>query len=158
VPTFNETLIEAGFDLRDIRLLRHTDQREQVGTEPTPSPYELWCDQPEQWDRYNETHGLRYAHLENWRYWASFLATPGGETMFVGIYEVHGRRPLEQRAWMPGRGFWAEAGTRDLYTLTLDGRLRDLIGRLYIDWGDGQQRVWAQRADRQDKRITRIAE
>jgi hypothetical protein len=48
-----------------------------------------------------------------------------------------------------------EAGTCHLYDLTLVEHLKDLVGRLLIDWGPGD-RSWIQRADQQDKRITEL--
>ena len=42
-----------------------------------------------------------------------------------------------------------------VFTLSLDNRLRDLIGKLIIDWGLGM-RSWIQRAHKQDKPIVEL--
>jgi hypothetical protein len=48
-----------------------------------------------------------------------------------------------------------KAGSCDVYDLTLEERLRDLVGLLLIDWGLGN-RAWLQLADKQDKRVTEL--
>ena len=48
-----------------------------------------------------------------------------------------------------------KAGSCDLYDLTLEQRLGDLVGKLLLDWGPGD-RAWIQRADRQNKPITQL--
>jgi hypothetical protein len=88
-------------------------------------------------------------------YWASFLGTPSDETLFVGIYRVHDRRILEQDIPKPHVDGVDKAGTCDVYTLTREQVLGDLIGRLLIDWGPGE-RSWIQRPDRRDKSITEL--
>jgi hypothetical protein len=50
-----------------------------------------------------------------------------------------------------------KAGSCHVYDLTLEEHLKDLIGRLVIDWGPGD-RSWIQRADQQDKPITELRE
>jgi hypothetical protein len=89
------------------------------------------------------------------RYWASFVGTPGDETLFVGIYEIKSRRLLDVDTPMPHKDGVDKAGTCDVYELTLDRSLRDLVGRLLIDWGPGK-RSWIQRADLKEKQITEL--
>ena len=48
-----------------------------------------------------------------------------------------------------------KAGTCDLYDLSLEKALEDLIGRLLIDWGPGP-RSWVQHADRKNKIVTEL--
>ena len=87
------------------------------------------------------------------KYWASFVGTPEGETLFVGIFGVRrlGLLPEDQAA--PHRDGIEKAGSLDEYELVLDERLGDRIGRLYVDWGHTKKRAWIQRADLQDKPI-----
>jgi hypothetical protein len=48
-----------------------------------------------------------------------------------------------------------KAGSCDVYNVTLEERLSDLVGLLLVDWGPGD-RAWIQRADRQEKRVTEL--
>jgi hypothetical protein len=148
---FNSILQAAGFDLGEVRLLRHKDQRAAKGR----SPYELWRDNRQQFDVYQAHQGFIHESKLRAPYWASFVGTPGDETLFVGIYAVKNQRLLEQDTPMSHTGEVAAAGSGHVYDLTLEPRLGDLIGRLLIDWGAGD-RAWIQRADRQNKPITEL--
>jgi hypothetical protein len=78
--------------------------------------------------------------------------------MFVGLYDASYREVLTRDAPMPHRvGEFDRAGTCDVYELTLSPRLRDYIGKLFIDWGKGT-RSWIQYADRREKTILRSAQ
>lgn len=147
----NDVLLTAGFDLGDVRLLRHKDNRAARGR----TPYELWRDDREKFDIYQSVHGIRNVNKLRVAYWASFIGTPADETLFVGIYSVQGRKLLEQDTPMPHRDDIDKAGTCHVYDLLLELRLSDLIGRLLIEWGPGD-RAWVQRADKQNKQIIEI--
>jgi len=88
-------------------------------------------------------------------YWASFVGTPDGETLFVGIYRVQYRGLLEKDTPRPIMAEVDLAGTRDVYDLTVDDACCDLIDRLFIDWGSGT-RAWIQRADSQNKAVKEL--
>jgi hypothetical protein len=76
--------------------------------------------------------------------------------MFAGVYRVKYRGLWEQDTPMPHiEGAIEQAGSCDGYDLTLDDSLKDLIGRLFIDWGPGAL-AWVQYAERNDKPITEI--
>ena len=76
--------------------------------------------------------------------------------MFGGLYRVKYLGLLERDEQKPHIvGGIEKAGTCDVYELTLGDGLRDLIGRLFIDWGDGAL-AWIQYADRQNKPVTEI--
>jgi hypothetical protein len=149
---FNTILQAAGFLLSDVILLRHQDQRASRGR----TPYELWRDDTPAFDLYQShqrTDGR--SKFGSAKHWASFVGTPSGETLFVGIYQAAYAGLLDRDTPMPHRDSVDEAGACDVYTLTLHDQLRDLIGKLYIDWGPGA-RAWVQRADRQNKTVTEL--
>jgi hypothetical protein len=68
---------------------------------------------------------------------------------------VENKRLLDKDLPMPHRDGVDEAGSCHFYELTLEEHLKDLVGRLLIDWGPGD-RSWIQRADEQDKQITEL--
>lgn len=148
---FNTILLEAGLLLGGVRLLRHKDKRAARGR----TPYELWRDNRQQFDSYQSTQSLGSQGKLAAPYWASFVVTPSGETMFVGVYRVKNRRLLEQDTPMPHMDGVDKAGTCYYYDLELDQALGDLIGKLIVDWGLGD-RAWIQRADRQNKPVTEL--
>ena len=81
----NTILVEAGINLSEVVLLRHKDQRALKGR----SIYELWRDNRTQFDLYQSTQKIVDRAKLKATYWASFVATPANETMFVGIYRVN---------------------------------------------------------------------
>jgi hypothetical protein len=149
--TLNTILLAADFRLGDVRLLRHKDNRSAKGK----TPYELWRDDRQQFDLYQSTQGTKNRNRLKAAYWASFLGTPSDETLFVGVYHVEYRSVLEQDQPKPHMDGVDKAGSCDVYSLTLEERLSDLIGLLVIDWGPGD-RAWIQRADQQDKRVIEL--
>jgi GIY-YIG catalytic domain-containing protein len=148
---FNSLLREGGLALEDVRLLRHKDRRAARGR----SPYDLWCDNRKQFDLYQSTQSIENRARLEARYWVSFVGTPSDETLFVGIYCVGKRRLLDVDTPMPHMEGVDKAGSCDLYELTIDQALGDLIGRLLVEWGPGD-RSWIQRADRQDKLVVEL--
>jgi hypothetical protein len=147
----NMVLKAAGFNLADIRLLRHQDKRAERGR----TIYELWRDTRQQFDLYQAVQGIGYAGKLNSKYWASFVGTPADETLFVGIYHVVNRKLLDHDLPKPHMAGVDKAGTCHFYDLALEERLSDLIGKMVIEWGAGA-RAWVQRADRQDKQIIEL--
>jgi hypothetical protein len=147
----NTLLREARFHPADVRLLRHQDQRSARGR----TPYELWRDVRPEFDRYQNTQTFDNRSKLKTKYWASFVGTAGGETLFVGVYAVRYVGVLAEDKRMPHCDDIDKAGTCDQWDLTLQEPLSDLIGRLYIDWGEGT-RAWIQYADRRDKPVTEI--
>ncbi|MDP1547237.1 MAG: GIY-YIG nuclease family protein [Anaerolineales bacterium] len=132
----NTILSAEKFDLSEIRLLRHQEKGH--------IPYEIWRDNRQSFDLYQSTQSIKNEGKLRAKYWISFVVTPKNETLFVGVYEVKG--------FMEGVD---SGGSCHIYDLILDQRLNDLIGKLLIDWGDGE-RAWIQHTDRQDKRILEI--
>lgn len=148
---FNTILVAAGFDPADVRLLRHKDRRAAKGR----TPYELWRDNRPLFDSYQSTQNIGNESKLTARYWASFVGTPGDETLFVGVYSVENQRLLEEDLPMPHRDGVDRAGSCHLYDLTLEERLSDLVGKLIIEWGPGD-RAWIQRAENQNKQILEL--
>jgi len=148
---FNTLLKEAGLNLGDVRLLRHKDKRASKGR----SPYELWRDNRQEFELYQSTQSFENRSKLSAPYWAAFIVSPSDETMFVGLYSVKYQGVIKQDRPMPHMDGIDKAGSCDVYDLTLEKALSDLIGRLIIDWGEGE-RAWIQRADRQDKRVDEL--
>ena len=90
--TFNMILSKAGFKPEDVRLLRHKDNRAAKGR----TPYELWLSDRAKFDEYQERQDIKNHGKLNARYWASFVVTPSGDTIFAGIYQVTDPRLLEK--------------------------------------------------------------
>ncbi|MGD0773049.1 MAG: GIY-YIG nuclease family protein [Candidatus Solibacter sp.] len=149
---FNAVLREAGLPINDVILLRHQDQRAERGR----TPYELWRDDTPAFDLYQSHQGTEARpKFSRAQYWASFVVTPAGDTLFVGLYHAHYRGLLDHDTPWPHRDGFDKAGACDVYDLTIDERFSDFIGKLVIDWGPGT-RAWVQRADKQDKPITEL--
>ena len=145
----NTILSGAGLDLANARLLRHKDNRAMKGR----TPYELWRDARKQFDLYQSIQSIENREKLRAQYWASFLVTPSDETMFVGLYRSNYRGLLKKDTPMPHMDGLDKAGSCDVWDLTLETNLSDLIGKLIIDWGPGG-RAWIQRVDRQNKDVT----
>jgi hypothetical protein len=145
--TFNSVLRNSGIDPASVRLLRHQDSRSLQDRKP----YQLWRDDREAFELYQSLQNLKnHSRLSPAQYWASFIAMPNGDTLFVGLYAVGGYALLEHEIIDPSTGTASPAGERHVYALHLHEALTDLIGRLVIDWGDAT-RVWIQYAETQDK-------
>lgn len=148
----NSILQDAGFDLTQVRLLRHKDNRASKGL----SPYELWRDQREQFDKYQSKQSVSNRKKFSAPYWAVFIADAFDENMFAGVYAASYVGLLETDQAKPHvEGEMDKAGEWDVYHLRLEETMQDLIGRLFIDWGKGAL-AWVQYADRNDKIVTEL--
>lgn len=148
---FNTILREVGLPLTDVRLIRHKDKRAARGR----TPYELWRDNRTQFERYQSTQSISNRKKLTAPYWAVFIVNLNDETMFAGIYAVRYQGLLEQDTPKPHMDGIDEAGSEDVYDLTLQDTLSDLIGKLFIDWGPGAL-AWVQYAHRNDKPVTEL--
>jgi hypothetical protein len=148
---FNSLLDAASIPHSEVRLLRHKDNRAERGK----TIYELWRDNMPQFDLYQSIQGIGLESRLKAKYWASFLGTPADETLFVGLYQVENMRLLDKDVPKPNMNGVDAAGSCHFYDLTLNEHLKDLVGRLLIEWGPGD-RSWIQRADNQDKQITEL--
>lgn len=147
------TLEEAdSIEPTDVVLLRHQDGRAARGR----TPYELWRDDTPGWDWCQSRQSPRNrVKLARAPFWASFVVTPQGETMFAGLYLAAyvGLNETDE-AWPHADGIDL-AGTADVYDLVLDTRLSEFVGKLMIEWGDGT-RAWIQRAENQNKVVSEL--
>jgi len=140
---FNMLLTDQGLDLREVRLLRHRGKGPGGLT-----PYTLWRDNRADFERYQSAqHSKQRADFRG-QYWASFVVPNDGSTLFAGLYQISGYRPVAMdwvdplmRATPPQMGV-----DLDIYEYQRVQDFDDYIGRLRIDWGPGF-RSWVQRAD-----------
>jgi hypothetical protein len=149
--TFNTILRGAGLDPAEVRLLRHQDQRAERGR----TPYELWRDDRPRFEVYQRLQQTKNRPRFRASYWASFVGTRDGDTLFVGLYAVKCLGLLRQDTPRPHREGIDKAGSCDEYEMKVQPSLADLDGRLVIAWGDGA-RAWVQHADRRDKTVVEI--
>ncbi len=150
---FNTLLLQAGIVPAAVRLLRHQDRRAAT----TRTPYELWRDDRPAFESYQGGQSFQNRSKLRGEYWASFVATPSGETLLAGFYGCRYLGVNDVELIWPHAAGSDPPGTCDVYSLTLDERLNDLAGRLIIEWGNAE-RAWIQRADKQDKTILQIRE
>ena len=150
--SFNTILRAHGIEPRDVRLVRHKDNRASRGR----SPYELWRDDPEAFQAYQSSQNPKNRKKFSASYWTVFISDAFDDTVFAGLYNAEYRGLLEKDRPKPHIvGEIDRAGSSDMYDLRLDDRLRDLIGRLVIEWGPGKL-AWVQYAHRHDKEVLEL--
>ena len=144
--TFKGLLEAAEIDPHVVCLARHKDHRGQR------TPWQLWRSDTERFELYQRIQGQKV--FDRARHVASFVGTPDGRTLFVGLYTVDGMGFAPEGTKCPITDN-PVAGYR-LYELTHSSVLSDYADRLVIDWGPGY-RSWVQRAHRQPKAIVELA-
>jgi hypothetical protein len=149
--TFKTLLEAAGVPPPSVRMLRHQDNRYPG----YPTPYILWRDHRDRFEAYQGTQDFGNAARLRAPYWASFVGLSDKETMFVGLYAAKLLGPLPTDRLHPVTGGVEDAGSCDLYDLTLLPTLNEFSGRLWIEWGSGY-RSWIQRADGMAKPIVEL--
>jgi hypothetical protein len=147
----NSILLNAGLQLKDVRIIRHKDQRAKKGC----SPYELWRDNPAQFESYQSTQSIANRQKLTAPFWAVFVVNFSNKTLFAGLYSAEYRGLIEQDTPMPHMDDIDKAESCDVYNLKLQTTLSDFIGRLFIDWGPGAL-AWVQYAERNNKPITEL--
>ena len=157
---FNMLLLDVGIAPSEVRLLRH-----QTGKVIGRTPYSLWRDDPDAFERYQSTQDStpRQRARFNGRYWASFVAPSPASSLFVGLYEVRLIGPvaagtIDPLTRVPVGGSPERTLLYDQYECTRSDALAGYIGRLSVHWGDtsSARRAWVQRADNQDKEIVEL--
>lgn len=150
--TFNEALISAGINLRDVLVFRHRPY------EPELNRVFEWivAERADLFDCYQSTHGMRVeSALKRAKYVASFLRYGAGSAVFVGLHEVRSFRTLTISDCI------ARPGHQELMSLGMvgvkatDGRTHviefdlptlgwhaDWKGRLVIDWPPPDRSWW----------------
>lgn len=149
--TFNALLAEHGIAAKDVRLLRHAKRQGATGI----SPLQAWREDRPRFEAYQATQPSRDRAFFDVPYWASFVAYPDRDTMFVGMYR------LESGAWLvdaftcPLTGRSVPANQVDRWSATALPNFSEFEGKLFIAWGAGT-RSWGQRAERQNKPIVEL--
>jgi hypothetical protein len=151
--TFNDLLSKAGIGSGEVRLLRHQDASADQGR----SPFALWRTDPVAFVEYQARQSLRSEKLlRSAKFWASFVVTPGGETLFADLYAASFLGIGTLDCLMVHRaGEVDRAGEYIRFELKRLERFTALSGRLVIDWGRGYL-AWIQRADQQEKAILEL--
>lgn len=149
---FNLLLAEHGIEPRDVVLLRHKDGRADKGR----TPYDLWRDDKPAFELYQSIQNIKNrSKLTRPKYWASFVGTPNGQTMFTGLYRIKYIGLNKKDIPWPHTEGIDKVGSCDTYRLTAKPEFANLAGLLFIEWGGGE-RSWIQRADRQNKAIKEL--
>jgi hypothetical protein len=154
---FNMLLRDEGIDPAEVRLLRH-QTREADGR----TPYMLWRDNLPGFESYQSTQSTKRRANFASPYWASFVASPDGRTLFVGLFTARlvGTVPVGQIDAFHGRPIGSDGNWThyDQYDCVRVPELAEYSGRLSIHWGDSASsyRAWVQRAHQQDKPIVEL--
>lgn len=132
--------------------MRHQD----ASADPGRSPFALWRTEPAAFVEYQARQALRAEKLLKAKFWASFVVTPGGETLFADLYAASFLGIGTVDCMMVHRaGEIDRAGTHILFELRRMEGFAALSGRLVIEWGRGYL-AWIQRADQQEKPILEL--
>jgi hypothetical protein len=149
---FNSLLEQYGVSPDTVILLRHQDQSANRGR----TPYEMWRDDRPAFELYQRIQSINSRpKFTRAKFWASFVVTHDGGTMFVGLYAATYNGLLTEDTPNPHNDGIALAEKHDCYALQIDQRFADLHGKLFIGWGDGKL-AWVQRADNQNKEIVEL--
>ena len=143
----NELFELEGLDLRRSRLLRHQDSRALVGK----TPYDLWVSNDQGFELYQKIQRKdRFSGVDTL---VSFVVTPAGDTLFVGIFRITGVGTAPTGLEDPVHG--QDVGGFKLYDIEPIDLLANYSGRLTIDWGLGYI-AWMQCPMGRDKAILAI--
>jgi len=144
---FNELLRNEGIDPATVRLVRHQDTR----ATSLHTPHELWLAQNGDFETYQSLQSSLVFGDEPLL--ASFVVTPLRETLFVGLYDIHGHGPAPANMRDPISG--AEVVDHHLYKITPSLLMSDYRAKVVVDWGLGYIK-WVQLAGNQNKRVIEI--
>jgi len=138
---FRHAMEADGINPSDACILRHQDNR----ADPGRNPYQLFLRDRPAFDEYQAVQSFENRSRLKARYWASFVGTPGKGTLFCGLYASRYLGIGDKDLARPHqRNRIDKAGHYDRYELTLQDELRQYIGLMFIDWGEGW-RSWIQR-------------
>ena len=141
---FNTLLETAGLDLKTVKLVRHQDARAKRGS----TLHDLWRIGDGRFERYQSLQSK-----DRFSYLASFVATPANETLFVGLYEIQGKKKALSGTVDPITGPVTDDHVR--YDMLKCEALADFEGRLVIDW-ERSYLSWHQNANVQNKAVIEI--
>jgi GIY-YIG catalytic domain len=146
--SFNTLLNDAGIPISETRLVRHQDRSAESGQ----SLYDIWRSKDGRFELYQRLQ--KKDRFKGAKHLASFIATPNGETLFVGMYKVAGSRIAAPGTSDPIRQ--TDVSGHFFYDLQLEEDLNEYADRLTVDWGTGT-RAWVQHAaSPRPKRILEI--
>ncbi len=144
---FNMVLKAQGIDPAAVRLVRHHDTRPECKI----SPYGLWRRDPALLEHYQSIQSNEVFKVGNTL--ACFVRTPGGQTLFVGLYRVDGKGVSDESDVDPSSNVACPGIIK--YMISRDDRLKDLAGRLVVDWGRGYL-AWVQLGAKNDKKVLEL--
>jgi hypothetical protein len=149
---FNSLLEQYDVKPDKVILLRHKDKRAGRGR----TPYELCRYDRPAFEIYQQIQAPRNkSKFSRANFWASFVVTDDGGTMFVGLYSAIYKGPLAVDTRNPSNDEIFSAGKHDCYDLYLDERFEEYQDKLFIEWGRGA-RGWVQRAEKQNKQVIEL--
>src|SRR5262245_42471212 len=127
--TFNTILRHENVNPQNVRLVRHQDSRAAAGR----TPYDLWRANDGRLEQYQRIQ--KHERFDVGHELATFVVTPAGDTLFIGLFRVAGIGvappgtidPIAQED---------RAGLH-LYDIQREDRLSEYAGHLVIDWGRG---------------------
>lgn len=143
--TFNTFLDLIEIAPSDVKLMRHADKDGAI-----TSPYRLWLES--KGTKEKNSAFILYQSLQTDKnsldrpYVASFVVTPDGETVFVGLYENKGSKGRATQGTLCPVSGLDMSDDHNHYELIETSLLQDWAGRVVIDWGKGT-RAWLQNAD-----------
>jgi hypothetical protein len=145
--TFNLLLEAAGIPAKQTQLVRHKGKGTRRRT-----AYDLWKAEDGTFERYQCIQSKPRFREGGWI--ASFVRSPFGETIFVGLYRIKSVGAMDRPDALDPLGEHPVADCL-LYDLEKVDVLRDLEGKLLVDWGLGAL-SWVQNAHAQDKPIVEL--
>ncbi|SMF61741.1 hypothetical protein SAMN06295910_0734 [Allosphingosinicella indica] len=149
--TFNGLLAEHGLSPKGVRLLRHAKRQGAAGM----SPLQAWRDDRPRFEAYQSTQPAKDRAFFDAPYWASFVAFPPRETMFVGLYRIAKGEERVPAFDCPLTARQVPEGQIDRWATQPHPDFMEFAGKLFIDWGAGT-RSWGQRAERRNKPILEL--
>jgi HNH endonuclease len=152
--TFNTLLRNVGIDPEDVRLLRHKPKAQNGIT-----LFQMREENPAKFDQYQQPQERGKKLFVTSKFWASFVVSQHGRTVFAGLYRVNGYVSLAPD-WIdpytqkrPG----SDNGKKyDWYQIEPCRELSSHIDVLEIDWPRENVRSWARYAVGADWPVTHI--
>ena len=151
MATFNEVLRVNSVEPTEVALLRHTGQKGPRGY----SPYDLLLKRNGEFDIYQCVQKSGQRIFLTSKFWASFVGTPDGSTLFVGLYKVAFGDQSRAPQLCPMTGKKPGQDSRhdyDYFELELVDALAEHRESLEIEWGKGYV-AWVQRAQGNHKKV-----
>lgn len=135
--SFRPLLESAGFDPKEVNLLRHCPGG-------ITDPFGAWRVDRPAFEAYQSMQARRGRSYFSRPYWAAFAPTRQGRTIFLGLYQAHFLGPVIEGEIDALTGEVLREDRADRYDCKLRPELAEYIGRLVIDWGAGT-RSWGQK-------------